>query len=62
MMPPLEHLTLTCPGCGKKLLDAGVLTARVIKLGTSDSRARCNRCKRWIVVPVAYAPPRMISR
>jgi len=53
---------LCCPGCGKKLLVDNVLTARVVRLGTTESKARCNRCKRWITVPVVLAPVRTLSR
>lgn len=51
---------LSCPACNKKLLTNGVLTARVLRLGTERSEARCNRCKRWIFVPVVLA--RTLSR
>lgn len=46
---------ITCPHCGKRVLVDGVLTARVVRLGTPCSQARCNRCKRWMAVPVVPA-------
>ena len=62
MSAPIATPTLCCPACGKKLIEAGVVTARVIRLGENDSQARCNRCRRWITVPLVFAPARTLSR
>lgn len=60
--PELQRVSLGCPGCGKNLIHAGVLTARVVRLGTDKSEARCNRCRRWVFIPIVLVPPRMPSR
>ncbi|HET8555287.1 MAG TPA: hypothetical protein VFL78_10710 [Rhodanobacteraceae bacterium] len=61
MNPPLPPPAICCPSCGKRILAEGVLTARVVRLGENESRAKCARCRTWVTVPLVLAP-RTMSR
>lgn len=41
--------------CGFAVFDGEVIRARVVRLLPRGAEAKC-RCKRWVPVPVAYAP------
>jgi len=41
--------------CGFVLFDGDVVRARVIRLLSRGAEAKC-RCKRWVAVPLTYAP------
>lgn len=60
--PAIARVSLGCPGCGKNLIHGGVLTTRVVRLGLEKSEARCNRCRRWVLIPVVIVLPRTPSR
>lgn len=48
---------VACQCCGKPILDGNVLLCRVVLVGAISSRAKCPRCKNWVVVPLALAVP-----
>ena len=48
--PPVK-----CPTCRTVLFDGIVLKSRVVRLLPKGGEAKC-RCKRWVPVPVSYAP------
>jgi len=41
--------------CGFSIFDGEVIRARVVRLVSRGVEAKC-RCKRWVPVPLAYAP------
>ena len=41
--------------CGHLVFDGLAVKARVVLLDPAGGKAKC-RCKRWVSVPVAYAP------
>lgn len=41
--------------CGFDIFDGEVIRSRVVRLKDRGAEAKC-RCKRWVRVPLAYAP------